>query len=202
MQWTDKDVEFLRQFRHTVDYDGIKVKERVKKILLDNRFIIHVLNNKELEDNDAEPADYFGINILPYYMIQPTQTDVQNFICYTVGFKKEYNYNHSASKIMFNKIMVLTFVIMCEQKNIIDRDTSLPRTDLLAALIQDQFNNTNYLGATMRLMEDQESVVDNKYAARTLVFHQLTDNNLVRTRDGIARLANKDLYAEVPQSED
>lgn len=65
MQWTDKDVEFLRQFRHTVDYDGIKVKERVKEILLDNRFIIHVLNNKELEDNDAEPADYFGINILP-----------------------------------------------------------------------------------------------------------------------------------------
>ena len=202
MRWTEQDAEFLKDFRHEVDYDPIKVKERVKEILLDNRFIIHVLNNKEIEDNDGEPSDYFGVNILPYYMIEPTQTDVQNYICYTVGFKKEYNYNHSVSKSPDNKVLQLTFVIMCEQKNIIDETTSLPRTDLLGALIQDQFNNTNYFGANLRLMADEESVVDNKYAARTLIFHQLTDNNLVRTRDGVARLANKDLYAKVPQPKD
>lgn len=198
MEWTKKDRDFLLQFRNTVDYDGIKVKQKVKEILLNNKYIIHVLNNKELEDNESEPDEYFGTSILPFYLIPEVQSKVKNFLCYTVGFKKEYNFNHSRSKSAFNKVLQLTFVILCEQKNIIDTETSLCRTDLIAALLQDQFNNTNYFGTNLMLMQDIESVTDTAYATRTLVFEQLTDNNLVRTRDGNARLDNKAFYAEIP----
>ena len=184
-KFTEADKEWLRSFRTKIDYDGIKIKEQIKQQLLDNKYIIHVLNNKELEDDDASPDEYFGVNILPYYLISPTQTNVQNFICYTVGFRKEQNYNDAV------KTMWITFVILCDQKNIIDKDTSLVRTDLLAALIQDQFNYTNYFGRKIHIVRDEESVVDTNYACRTLIFEQDTDNNLVKTRNGIPQLYNK-----------
>ena len=188
MKWTEQDTEWLRAFRNNVDYDGIKIKEQIKHKLLDNKYIIHVLNNKKLEDACASPDEYFGVNILPFYMISPTQTDVQNFICYTVGFREELRYNNA-----FKNLMV-TFVILCEQKNIIDKETSLARTDLLAALIQDQFNYTNYFGNKIHIVRDEESVVDNDYAARTLIFEQVTDNNLVKTRNNVPQLMNKHTY--------
>lgn len=195
MEWDEEnDRDFLLSFKDTVDYDGIKVKEIIKQKLLENRFIIHVLNNRELEEINAGADKYFGKNILPYYLVTPTQSDVQNFICYTVGFREEYRYNDTVKKLL------ITFVILCEQKNIIDKDTSLARTDLLAALIQDQFNYTNYFGKKVHIIQDEESVVDNIYACRTLIFEQEADNNLVRTRDGVPRLINKDTYAKIPKS--
>ena len=185
MKWTEEDSAYLRSYRNIVDYDGIKIKEQIKQQLLDNKYIIHVLNNKELEDSEASADESFGKNILPYYLIQPTQTDVENFICYTVGFREE---NRSNSCV---KVLMITFVILCEQKNIIDKDTSLARTDLLAALIQDQFNYINYFGRKVHIVRDEESVVDNVYATRTLIFEQETDNNLVKTRNNIPQMMNK-----------
>jgi hypothetical protein len=191
--FTKEDRQWLLSFKETVDYDGIKVKEQIKQVLLNNKYIIHVLNNKELEDEEAEPSDYFGINILPYYLISPTQTNVQNFICYTVGYKAENRYNSTV------KTLLITFVILCEQKDIIDEDTSVSRTDLLAALLQDQFNYTNFFGRKAHLVSDMESVVDNSYACRTLIYEQDTDNNLVRTKNGIPQLTNKEIRAKIPE---
>jgi len=196
MEWTEKDREWLLAFRNSIDYDGIKIKEQIKQKLLENKYIIHVLNNKELEEDDAGPDEYFGVNILPTYQIAPTQTNVQNFICYTVGFREENRWNDAVKKLH------ITFVILCEQKNLIDKETSLARTDLLAALIQDQFNYTNYFGRKVHIVQDEESVVDTMYACRTLIFEQDTDNNLVRTRNGIPQLTNKHTHAEIPKSKD
>lgn len=187
MEWTNADKEALKAFKTNIDSDDIKVKEKIKKVLLDNRFIIHVLNNEELEKSEAEADEYYGVNIRPYYMITPTQTNVQNFVCYTVSYKELDRYNSSVKKLQ------IVFVILCEQKNIKDEDTGIARHDLLAALIQDQFNYTNYFGATIQLVEDTESVVDTFYACRTLVFEQITDNNVVKTRNGMPRFANKDV---------
>ena len=187
MQWTDEDKKRLLAFKDNVDSDSIKIKEIIKKVLLDNKYIIHVLNNKELEELDSEPDDYFNINILPYYMISPTQTNVQNFLCYTVGYKELNRYNST------QKYLQISFVILCEQKNAIDKETGIARHDLLSALIQDQFNFTNYFGRKIQLVEDTESVVDSKYSCRTLIFEQITDNNLVKTKNGTSRLINKDI---------
>jgi len=186
MEWTKEDSEWLRSFRNNIDCDEIKIKEQIKQQLINNKYLIHVLNNKELEEKDATPDEYFGVNILPYYMISPTQTNVQNFICYTVGFRAERRYSGDAVKVL-----QLTFVILSEQKNIIDKDTSLSRTDLLGALIQDQFNWTNYFGRKIHIVRNEESVVDTNYACRTIIFEQDTDNNLVKTRNNIPQMMNK-----------
>lgn len=186
MEWTKEDRDALLQFKSAIDCDDVKVKEQIKKILLDNRYIIHVLNNKELEDADAEADEYFNKNILQYYIISPSQHNVQNFICYEVRYDELERYNSAVKKLQ------IIFYILCEHKNIIDEDTGIARHDLLAALIQDQFNYTNYFGAKIKLISDMPSTVDNSYACRTMIFEQTTDNNLVKT-NGQARLANKDI---------
>ena len=176
MEWTTQDTETLQQFTCNIDCDDIKIKEDIKKSLLKNRFIIHALHNEELEKQDAEPDDYFGINILPYYQIIPTQSNVQNFLCYEVRYDK---LQRNSSEI---KEVDITFYILCEQKNIIDEETGIARHDLIAALLLDWFNYTNELGIKIHCISDVPSVVDQKYACRTLVFRQTVDNNIVKTR--------------------
>ena len=192
MEWTkeerNKRAEILREFREKIDCDDIKVKEKIKEELLKDELIIHVLNNKELEEADGQPEDYYGINILPYYIIEPTQTDVQNFICIEVDYNELDYYNSDVKQLM------IKFIILCEQKNIIEENTSLPRHDLLAALILDRFNHTNYFGTKVRCISDVATVVDQTYACRTLIFEQKTDNNLTKTRNKIPMLANKEIH--------
>ena len=64
----------LREYKVLIDSDNIRFKEVIKKALLNNEAIIYALNNKELQDANATPDEYYGVNILPYYMINQTQT--------------------------------------------------------------------------------------------------------------------------------
>ena len=109
MKWTKEDTDFLLSFKDTTDNDDVKVKEKIKRVLLDNRYIVHALNNKELEQTDAEPEDYFGVNIVPYYVMQPIQHNVNNYICYEVTCKEidKYNANVKELLIVFYIISVL-----------------------------------------------------------------------------------------------
>lgn len=192
MEWTQESrnerAKLLLEFKEIVDDDNIKVKEKIKKELLKNELVIHVLNNKELEEKDSQPEDYYGVNILDYYIIEPTQSDVQNFICYEVDCDRINEYNKAV------KYLSIKFIVLCEQKNIEDKDTYIARHDLLAALLLKQFNHTNYFGAKIECTSNVSSVVDSTYACRTLIFTQITDNNLVKSQNKIPKLANKDIY--------
>ena len=196
MQYTQSDIEYLKSFREKIDYDGIKVKQQIKTLLLNNKHILHVLNNEELEAVDAEPDDYFNVNIIPYYVIKPIQHNVQNFITFQVSSTDIPQYDKT------KKYLQIIFVVLCNVGNIVEKDTTLPRHDLLGALIQDQFNYTNICGKKIKIVEDKEIVTDNDYVGRQMVFEQYVDNNLVRTRDGKARFTNKESYAQIPQSSD
>ena len=196
MKYTKDDIKYLQSFRDKIDYDPIKCKQRVKELLLGNKHILHVLNNEELEAAEAEPSDYFGVNVFPYYIVEPVQHNVQNFVTFQVSYTEQPQYNKSM------KYLQIIFIVLCHVGNITEKDTSLPRHDLLGALIQDQFNFTNICGKKIKLVEDKEIVVDNDYSGRQMVFEQFTDNNFVRTKGDIARLSNKEFYAEIPQSDD
>lgn len=183
MKWTKEDRKSLLAYKELMDSDDIRFKEIIKQQLLNNKYIIHVLNNKDLEDEEAEADEYFGVNILPYYLIKPTQTNVQNFICFETKFDEESRYN---KVIKYGQIV---FTILCEQKNIIDAETGIARQDLLAALLLDQFNWTNYFGNQIHCISDVATVVDNIYACRTLVFEGEFPNSISKTSD---RLVGKD----------
>lgn len=187
MQWNDEDSKALIAFKNSIDFDNIKVKEIIKQKLLNNRFIVHVLGNKELEENDSEPEDYFGVNIFPFYLIPDTQSSSANFICYEVNYENLDRYNKSV------KLLQVVFHVLCEQKNLKDKETGVARHDLLSALIQDEFNFSNYFGGKLYLVSDVATSTDRDYSVRTLVFEQRTDNNLVRTKNGVPSLSNKEV---------
>ena len=47
MDWTEEDLKHIREFRHRIDNDNIRCKEIIKQKLINNPYIIHVLNNFE-----------------------------------------------------------------------------------------------------------------------------------------------------------
>lgn len=194
MELTPEQVKALRDLKRLPDSDDIRYKEIIKKSLIENPLVIYLLNNKKLEEDGADPSDYLGENILPYFLIHPTQHDVQNFICYEVSYDELQRYNSNMKK------QQVIFYVLCEEKNNIEKLTGIARHDLLAAQIIDIFNWSNLFGAQIHLVSDVPSVVDNDYACRTLVFEQETDNNLAKTRNGVTRMLNREIYAT--QSED
>ena len=196
-EWTKEDSKRLASLKYVTDDDNIRIKEIIKQKLLANDDIIHVLDNKKLQDAEAENDEYFWENIFPFYLIPDAQTDSQNFICFTVGYENvERNFTNSSR--MYNDLqrhLHIVFVILCEKKNLKDRDTGIARHDLLAALIQNEFNLTNYFGRRMLLVSDNESTVDSVYACRTLVFSQTTDNNVTKTQYGNpSRIVTKEIH--------
>ena len=192
MNWTQEDTEKLLTLKTNMDSDDIRIKEKIKEILLNNKFILHVIDDKELEANvedDGTGADeYFGTHILPYFLINPVQHAAETYIGYEVSYNNTDRYSRVSSSY---KELAITFQILSNYKVLINAETGIPKHDLLAALITDQFNFSNYFGESIYLISNQPSVVDNDFACRTLVFRQTTDNNLVKTINGNQQLANK-----------
>lgn len=190
----EKIINTLLSFKENVDSDDVKVKEKIKYMLSNNELIIFALNNKELEESDAEPDDYIGENILPFYLLEDVQTHVNNFVCFEVSYDMAQSYQYSKSHKSLNstvKTLNVIFHILCDEKDIIEENTGIARHDLLATLIIDQFNWSNEFGGKLMLVSDVPSTVDKHYACRTLVFQQTTDNNVIKTIDDIPRYVNK-----------
>lgn len=190
MEITNEQIQELRALKNLVDSDDIRYKEIIKKTLIENPLIIYLLNNKELEDDGADPSDYLGVNILPYYLIHPTQFDVQNFICYETEVRELDRYNPKM------KTQRIIFYVLCEEKTNIEKTTGIARHDLISCLIINMFNWTNLFGPQIHLVSDIPSVTDNDYATRTLVFEQSTDNNLAKTTNGTTSMLNRSFNAK------
>lgn len=186
MELTAQQLDYLRSLKTLQDSDNIRFKEIIKKKLIDNPMIIYLLNNKELEESEADPSDYLGVNILPAYLIHPTQHNCQNYICYEIQTREESRYNQTIKRGQ------VIFYILCEEKNNIEKNTGIARHDLIAALIINEFNWTNLFGKQIHLVADVPSVTDNDYATRTLTFEGEMPNNIVKSdMDKCTKVVNK-----------
>ena len=91
---SSQDKQYLLNLKKKSNEDDVRYKEIIKNILLEDDVLIYLLNNKQLEGEEAENDDYYGINILPYYTIPDDQTKTENFICFETSFnevKKKYD---------------------------------------------------------------------------------------------------------------
>ena len=168
----DKDIEEIIQYKKQKGNDNIQYKETIKEKLINNSKIIRSLNNKDL---DSEcPDDYYGTNILPYYLLVDTQTNDKNYICFETSFNEVARYNN----VM--KLGQVIFYIVCNNKDILDKKTGIARHDLLAALITDEFDWSNLFGTQVKLVSDRPTAIDSQYVGRTLIFEQITPNSIVR----------------------
>ena len=181
----------LRAYAETPDDDNIRYKEKIHDALLNNAELLYALNNEELEselfdeDNnlliDEETGEllgevdrYFGdnSNIRPYLFIPETQTDVKHYVCYQVMFDELPRYPN------IQKYTEITFNIFVNGKDRTDKLTGIPRHDLIASIIREKFNWSNIFGMQTHLISSKESVTDNNYLVRTLIF-QITDVNSI-----------------------
>ena len=181
----------LRAYAETPDDDNIRYKEKIHDALLSNVELLYALNNEELESElfdedenlliDEETGEllgevdrYFGdnSNIRPYLFIPETQTDVKHYVCYQVMFDELPRYQN------VQKYTKITFNIFVNGKDRTDKLTGIPRHDLIASIIREKFNWSNIFGMQTHLISSKESVTDNNYLVRTLIF-QITDVNSI-----------------------
>ena len=178
----------LRAYADTPDDDNIRYKEKIHDALLNNAELLYALNNEELESElfdgdklniDKETGEllgevdrYFGdnSNIRPYLFIPDTQTDVKHYVCYQVSFDELPRYSN------IQKYTEITFNIFVHGKDRTDKLTGIPRHDLIASIIRERFNWSSIFGMQTHLISSKESVTDNNYLVRTLIF-QITDVN-------------------------
>ena len=187
----------LRAYADNPDDDNIRYKEKIHDALLNNAELLYALNNEELEselfdeDNnlliDEETGEllgevdrYFGdnSNIRPYLFIPDTQTDVKHYVCYQVAFDELPRYSN------IQKYTEITFNIFVNGKDRTDKLTGIPRHDLIASIIRERFNWSSIFGMQTHLISSKESVTDNNYLVRTLVFQVLDLNGIVNTPYG------------------
>lgn len=181
----------LRAYADTPDDDNIKYKGIIKRALLNCPELLYALNNNELEselfddngnlliDKDTgellgEVDRYFGdnSNIRPSLFIPDTQTTVNSYVCYQVMFDELPRYSN------IQKYTEITFNIFVNGKDRTDKLTGIPRHDLIASIIREKFNWSNIFGMQTHLISSKESVTDNNYLVRTLIF-QITDVNSI-----------------------
>lgn len=179
MELTNDQIAELRAYRNKPDEDDIRYKEIIKKMLISNDKIIYLLHNEELESEDVDNDEYLNVNILPYYLIAPTQTSVQNYIC----FETSFNEVSRGNSIIKNQQVI--FYVLCHHADIIEKYTNTARHDLIGAVLIDMFQGSNIFGTQLKLMSDVPSVVDTNYACRTLIFEQLTVNSLYGKQGGL-----------------
>ena len=171
---TEEDIKILRHYKNEPDEDNVRYKEIIKKKLLANNRIIYLLNDEELITSDSTNDDYYGVCILPYFLVAPTQHSVRHFICYETSFDEVARYNSAI------KSMEIIFHIMVEQKDIIVNEIGISRHDLIAAEIIDMFQGCNDFGTQLKLVSCKPSVTDTNYATYTLIFEQFAPNSLTR----------------------
>ena len=196
----------LRAYADTPDDDNIRFKEKIHDALLNNAELLYALNNEELEselfdedDNlliDEETGEllgevdrYFGdnSNIRPYLFIPDTQTDVKHYVCYQVSFDEIPRYS------TIQKYTEITFNIFVNGKDRTDKLTGIPRHDLIASIIRERFNWSNIFGMQTHLISSKESVTDNNYLVRTLIFQIVDTNGIVTTQNGKTSVTNYQL---------
>lgn len=186
MAWTKEDTKYLQSFKHTVDCDDIRFKQIIKEKLLDNRYLIHVLNNKELDED--EPDSYFNVSILPYFALEDTIVKAKHFLCYEIKFE-----TNRYDKRQLVKDVQIIFNAVCDLGDIIEKDTGIARHDLMAALLMDQFNWTNIFGCQVHCVADTPSMLGANLACRTLIFRGEFVNSIAKTQDGVTRVVNSDV---------
>ena len=172
---TPEQTQYLIDLKKKPNEDDIRYKEIIKQKLLEDDILMWLLNNKKLEDDEAENDEYFGINILPQFLLPETQTNVQNYLCYEVSFDSEARYNPDI------KYQQIIFYILCCDKTAVVSEIGAARHDLIAGVLIDKFNGSNMFGNQLKLISDKPSVTDTHFSTRTLIFEQKTTNSLTKS---------------------
>lgn len=156
----------IRNIQNVDDYI-ITAKRLIKTKLYSDPDIIEVLDNPEL--NHDEPDSYIGVNIFPHIMLPGTLPSKNNYICFDIKRKEIPKANDYMSEVHY------IFNVYSHQ-DLLKTPYGIERHDLLAYLVRDIFNYSNFMGCQLCLDSDTPGIMDAYYASRSLVFKVITPN--------------------------
>lgn len=177
----------LRHYSTAPDDENVRYKNIIKKTLLSCPELLYSIHEQSLESElfnpdgtinyDGEWDLYFGetSNIRPYLYIPETQDTVKHYVCYQVSFDEIPSFND------IKKYTRITFTILVNGKDAMDKLTGIPRHDLIASVIREKINWSSIFGMKIKLVSSKESHSDNNYVVRTMIFELLDLNGIVYT---------------------
>ena len=166
--------------------DNERYKYRIMKMLTENQDVLWTLHNKELEEKYSYTTKdetgneivmlngdtYRDVSIFNFLKIPGIQSEVKNFICFEVNDIEQPRYN---------KDLIIKNIIFRTVSHDDDyiTDWGIARQDLLALIIQSEFDWTNVFGLHLEKIADRGRVADNGYYYREFVYETTIPNNLV-----------------------
>lgn len=163
--------------------DNERYKYRIMKMLTENQDVLWTLHNKQLEENSYATKDedgneiemlngdaYRNVSIFNFLKIPEIQSTVKNFICFEVNDVEQPRYN---------KDLIIKNIIFRTVSHDDDyiTDWGIARQDLLALIIQSEFDWTNAFGLHIEKISDRGRVAENGYYYREFVYETAIPNN-------------------------
>lgn len=186
----------LRLYSTTPDDDNILFKRKIKEKLLTCPELLYAIDSPELKNNlfnddgtinyDGEWDAYFGTSshIRGCLYVPQTQDDVRTLICY-----QSYS-NTTPRANTVEKYARIVFNVFVHGSMLIDELTGIERHDLIASILRERFNYSNILGYKMLLIGNEESITDQNYVLRTLIFQSTNTNGILNSSNGSTRIDN------------
>lgn len=156
--------------------DNERYKYRIMQMITNNQDILWTLHNESLENpnNDGELNGdaYRNVSIFNFLKIPDIQSTVKNYICFEVNDIEQPRYNKDFI------IKNIIFRTVSHEDDYIT-DWGIARQDLLALIIQSEFDWTNAFGLHIEKVSDRGRVAENGYYYREFVYETNIPNNLV-----------------------
>ena len=165
-----------------------RYKYFIMKALTDNQNILWTLHNEELEIYDKSEIitnedgskeypklngdSYRDISIFNFLKIPDIQSKVKNMICFEVNDVELPRYRED---LIIKNIIFRTVSHEMDYKT----DWGIARQDLLALIIQNDFDWSNIFGMHLKKIYDKGKVAENGYYYREFIYETTVPNNVV-----------------------
>lgn len=147
--------------------DVIKDKNKIMNKLISIPDVYTVISNTDISSAD-EMKDK---NIFSRMKIPNTTLQVKNYICFDYSSK-----TYSSDKVL--QTVYIKVACICHGSDANIKTSYGNRHDLLAGIVIDAFNWSDFLGFKLELVSDDESILETDYYCRTLLFKNIATNSL------------------------
>lgn len=147
-----------------------KFKREVIRQLYSCPDIIEMLDCDQIDPDQPDTAEW--VAIFPYAKLPGTQEEVGTFICVTCNIIEPLDENNLFVSLGLN------ITIICAQEKMRVPKHKGTRCDIIAGDIAELLNWNNQFGYTIRLVGDNENILNSYYCARSMAFEVLRRNNL------------------------
>ena len=147
-----------------------RYKYKIINMLCKNSDLLSALHNTNLKDTENGDS-YRNVNIFNFLKIPEIQSKVKNFVCFEVNEIEQPRYRDDLI------IKNIIFRTVSHEDDYIT-DWGMARQDLLAMIIQSEFDWSNAFGIHLEKISDRGRIAENGYYYREFIYETTTPNNI------------------------